>query len=135
MEQNITLYIGDSASGKTRILKQLINKAVSEGHKPVTNMKRYYDANYVPDKNKKSAIIEANTDLTERIVENEIIETDYDSYLSDILRLLYSKGDILILDEIDAMLKTQDIIDLASVLSDNRGLWNKIYINSDYLQI
>lgn len=134
MEQNISLYIGDNASGKTRILKEIMKQEKRNNNAVVTNLNPYR-LNYIPDKNKKQLLLNSNNRLVDVLIADEKIESIYDSQVKSLLELIYAKGDILLIDELDASLKTQDIVYVATAISDCRHLWKRIYINgySDYI--
>ena len=50
--QNIYLYIGDNATGKTRLLKKIIKESVATSEMVVTNISDFKMPN-VPDAHKK----------------------------------------------------------------------------------
>lgn len=127
-EQNITLVIGDNASGKTRYLKKMLIEAKKDNLRVVTNIPGY-KMPYGIDKERLSLIKNTNNRLIDKIVINEDIETSSDAYISDLLRLLYSRGDVLIIDELDVDLTVQEIVDVAAAISDIRKSWSRIYVN------
>jgi hypothetical protein len=127
IEQNITLVIGDNASGKTRYLKNKIEEARKNNFRIVTNIPGY-ESEYPIDKEKLALIKETNNRLVERIVDKVDINTSIDAYIDNILRLLYSRGDRLFIEDIDIKLTPQNIIDISTAIADIRHTWNQIYI-------
>jgi hypothetical protein len=134
MEQNISLYIGDNASGKTRLLKKIIKDAMNKNETVITNIGMYNGTDCLVDNNKLQLLIDSNNELVDRIMENNLA-TYYDVHVSNLLKLLYAQGDILVLDELDASLKRQDVIDISAAISDVRSLWKEIHINGYNMEL
>ena len=132
--QNIYLYIGDNATGKTRLLKEIIQKSAATSEMVVTNISEFKMPN-VPDAHKRQRVFDSNNVLVERILKNEEINDAYDAYVKSLLDLICAQGDILLLDELDASLQSQDIIDMTAAISACQDLWHSIYLTgyNEYL--
>lgn len=132
MEQNISLYISEYTSAKTELLKNIIKQAQSDNKVVITNMAEF-NQEYDTDIMKKD-IIKENQRCIFKTLSDDSLDSTYREYLSSIMRLLYAKGDVLVLDKIDMHLKNQDIVDLSAAISDTRHLWDAVIIsgNSNY---
>lgn len=127
--QNITLYIGDNASGKTRLLKKIIKEAKLNHKEVVTNIKELgFDA-YAIDKNKYDLVKQTPNELVDEILIKNNIDTMHTALIYKILGYTYAQGDILVLDEIDSTLSSQEITYISMVLSEIRHKWEHIYVN------
>lgn len=133
-EQNITLIIGDNATGKTRYLVEKIIEAQNNKLSVVTNILQY-KVDYAIDNDRLALMIGLNNRLVDRIVNKRAIKTSEDAHIDALLRLFYSRGDILIIDEFDTELTKQNITDIAAALSEIRTTWRNIYITgySEYI--
>lgn len=133
-KQNITLIIGDNATGKTRYLVEKIIGAQKNDLSVVTNIPKY-KSYYAKDEKRFALMKELNNRLVNRIVNDGKIETTEDAYINALLQLFYSRGDILIIDEFDTELTKQNITDIAAALSEIRTTWRNIYITgySEYI--
>lgn len=133
-EQNITLIIGDNATGKTRYLVKKIIEAQNNKLSVVTNILQY-KGDYAIDDDRLALMIGLNNRLVDRIVNKRAIKTSEDAHINALLQLFYSRGDILIIDEFDTELTKQNITDIAAALSEIRTTWRKIYITgySEYI--
>lgn len=127
MKQNIHLYIGDNASGKTRVLKDIIKKSKDDNKAVVTNIIPY-NIEYVIDKEKKEYLRYTNNALLDKLVFDDNIQTLYEASVVKLLKLLYSKGDILVIDDLDAELIMQDILYFSIALADIRSKWDEIHV-------
>lgn len=133
MNQNISLYIGNNAAGKTRVLKSIIKNAKEHNNAVVTNIEGY-QKDYATDTQKQYLLLNSNNRITNNTIGKEL-DTAYKAQIARILSLICSRGDVLVLDELDANLTNQDIVDISNAISDVRHLWKEIYINgySNYL--
>lgn len=125
---NITLYIGDNASGKTRVLKNLVTEYKEKGKAVVTNIPGMGLSSYRTDDNKLNTL---------RGVYNELVKNNLDikgdkyceRMMNKLLSYTYAHGDILILDEVDVNTSPQEAVDFGMVLSEMKHTWEHIYIN------
>lgn len=126
-EQNISLFIGKTASGKTRILKEKIQEARKMNDAVVTNLPEYKLA-YVSDLAKKRLLLDSNNRLVNDIVMKHEVNSLYDAYISSLLDLIYARGDVLVLDDLDSSLMDQDIVFVSMAIADCRKLWKRIFV-------
>ena len=52
-----------------------------------------------------------------------------------LVELLYSSGDILILDELDACLTRQEILDISDCISQISHLWKEIHVTGHSIEL
>lgn len=126
--QNIHLYIGDNASGKTRTLRTVIQDAQTRDLAIVTNIAQYALSAYATNPVKLSRIKKVNNELTHRLFQSESY-TYQDNMIRNILGLFSAEGDILVIDELDKCLTDQDIIHVCMILSEIRDCWREIHIS------
>ncbi len=125
MLDNVVVVIGDNASGKTRYLEKISKEFLNHNLCIVSNLdKRMYQVN----QNKKDTVLELGSEYLRNLMLDGGINY-YDLQIYNLLRYIISNGDILILDEVDAMLKEQDLIDFCSVLSQLRDCWDQIIVS------
>lgn len=131
MKNNIYLIIGDNATGKTRFLKNIVK--CNNKKEVVTNMSRY-KKNIDVDSDKIRSVEQLNNSLYRRIDGRKDLN-DYEITIRNIFELISARGDILVLDELDAGLKNNDITAICAVISETRDNWEEIYITgySSYL--
>lgn len=135
MEQNIALYIGDNASGKTRTLKKIIKEEKQAGNAVVTNLD---NIGYILDKNKFNLLKESKSTLFDRIMIDNEINRLSDSRIKYLFDLICAKGDVLVIDELDTSISTQNMIFVCIAIADCRKLWKRIYVsgyNSDLTRL
>lgn len=124
---NINLIIGDNAIGKTRYLKRLAGRCQENNYKVVTNIDKY-NKNVVIDDNKVKLAVSKGNELIERIILNGHVKNDYDSNLKHMLELVCAKGDILIIDELEAGIDNTNMMWIIMAISDIRELWKEIWV-------
>lgn len=121
----IMVLFGNNGVGKTRYLKQEIKNNVLNNKIVVSNLK--VKNNLSVDMNK---VYEMNNGL---VPYGEYCSDEWKKYCEDenlnkILSYILSKGDVLILDEIDSILPYQDVINICNILKDVSEYWEKIII-------
>lgn len=126
-EQNISLFIGKTASGKTRILKEKMKQARLANEAVVTNLTECRSV-YVPDLTKKQVLLDSNNLLVDNIVAKQKISSLYDANVNDIPNLVFARGDVLVLDDLDSSLMDQDIVFVSMAIADCRKLWKRIFV-------
>ena len=131
ISNNVILVIGDNAAGKTRYLKQLIKNYQNQGLIVINNINNCV---CVEDPVKRDVVLCECSDYLENLLINRQ-NGWYANHASDLLQMIVSTGDILIIDEIDSLLKTQHLIDFCDAISQLRLHWKKIIISgfSSYL--
>lgn len=133
---NIYLYVGDNAQGKTRKLNEIIEDRKNKGLLVSTNLERLKDI-YMPSEEKlayfKSDIY--NVDICNYLVLGTSIKSPYDKFCRDLVELLYSEGDILVLDELDVGLSIQDIIGISECISRIAHLWKEIHVSGYNIEL
>jgi hypothetical protein len=128
MKNNITLVIGDNASGKTRYLNSLKESYRKSGLKVVTNLDKYDNINAACDMQKYKLFREEGTEYFNSLFDSPILFGD-DKYVKSIIDLPVQVGDILIIDNIDHLVTRQQLIDLCSTLSQIRDYWQRIIVS------
>lgn len=133
--QNIALYIGDNDYDKTQIMMKIIDTAKLQNKQVVTNIDGYRLEEYVPDKIKFYRVKNVSNDLVNKIIIKERINTLHDMFVDKIIKYLYAKGDVLVLDELDVNLSSQEIIYVSMIISEIKDLWTSIHVSgcSEYL--
>lgn len=121
----IMVLFGNNGVGKTRYLKQEIKNNVINNKKVISNL--IPKNNLIMDIDKISAMNDGITPYGE-YSSDEWLEYCSDENLYKILNYILSKGDILILDEIDSILPYQDVINICNILKDVSYYWDKIII-------
>ena len=125
----ITLYIGDNGSGKTRQLVNIIETSMNNGLSVVTNIPTFR-GNYVIDEVKLQYFKDnIYNDMCKHLVLETPAKTRDEVICRRLVELLYSKGDILVLDELDCMLTHQKMIEICDCLSCISSLWKDIYVS------
>lgn len=126
MKTNITLILGDNANGKTRYLKNICNK-YKDKYKIVTNLvdESLGDADYVIDITKEKHVED---------IDDSFYETMHDTkgcspYMLDAYKYIVYSGDILIIDDLDALLTGQEVIDICNLIKEMQEDWKEIYIS------
>lgn len=92
--QNISLFIGNNASGKTRYLKKIIKQAMEDKQEIVTNIEGCKLVAYAYDKQKKEKVKEVSNPLVDKILIQEDIDNLYYAYVANLLQFMYAKGNI-----------------------------------------
>lgn len=130
MTQNIVWYIGYNASGKTRKLIQLANDAIRNNKKIITNLGQYgLNTSTQKDSNKLKLLEESNNRLYYELLNNKINTNDeHIEYIRNLFNMICSKGDILIIDELDCNIRSYDSTFIARAISSVRSLWDSIYV-------
>ena len=125
----ITLYIGDNGSGKTRKLLEIAKTSMSNDLMVVTNLPAL-KRDYLIDENKLQYFKDnIYNDMCKHLVLETPAKTMHESSCRRLVELLYSKGDVLILDELDCMITRQEMIDICDCLSCISSLWKDIYVS------
>lgn len=125
----ITLYIGDNGSGKTRKLLDIAKTSMSNDLMVVTNLPAL-KRDYLIDENKLQYFKDnIYNDMCKHLVLETPAKTMHESSCRRLVELLYSKGDVLILDELDCMITRQEMIDICDCLSCISSLWKDIYVS------
>lgn len=125
MIDNVMVVIGDNAVGKTRYLEKISIEFLNRNSCVVSNLdKRMYQVN----QDKKNIVLELGSEYLRNLMLDGGTNY-YDLQTYNLLRYTISDGDILILDEVDVMLKEQDLIDFCSVLSQLRDYWKQIIVS------
>ena len=125
----ITLYIGDNSSGKTRKLLDIAKTSMSNDLMVVTNLPAL-KRDYLIDENKLQYFKDnIYNDMCKHLVLETPAKTLHEASCRKLVELLYSKGDVLILDELDCMITRQEVIDICDCLSCISPLWKDIYIS------
>ena len=131
---NIFLYVGDNAQGKTRKLVSLMNQYRSD-YRIVTNIEKYSES-YIPDKEKLDYFKEhIYNDVCKYLVIETQPTNSYEMDCRRLVELLYSSGDILILDELDACLTRQEILDISDCISQISHLWKEIHVTGYSIEL
>lgn len=126
MKQNIYVIIGENASGKTRYLTKILDEALEKGMKISTNIRKFEAMTTDEiDENKVNTLIRHRNKLP-----NMKFEDKKDNPLHDMYRYLVSKGDILVLDELDFRIGLSDVMMLFKAVADVRECWKEIYVSS-----
>ena len=129
---DITVYIGDNASGKTR---KSIEKAL--GHKFIRGNKErdlitnipYIITDKIPNKEKREIIRESDFSDILRTVTRR---TGFNHDIAEAERLLYLlelEGKVLLLDEIDSKLNEGYVANYLNTVYENRHLWDRVVVN------
>lgn len=125
----ITLYIGDNSSGKTRNLLEIAKTSMSNDLMVVTNLPAL-KRDYLIDENKLQYFKDnIYNDMCKHLVLETPAKTMHESSCRRLVELLYSKGDVLILDELDCMITRQEMIDICDCLSCISSFWKDIYVS------
>lgn len=125
----ITLYVGDNANGKTRKLVDIIRLSRNNDVSVVTNIEKLR-RDYLIDENKLQYFKDnIYNDICKYLIFNTPAKTMHEAGCRKLVELLYSKGDILVLDELDALLEPQEITDISECISYIAPLWKDIYIS------
>lgn len=125
----ITLYIGDNGSGKTRKLLDIAKTSMSNDLMVVTNLPAL-KRDYLIDENKLQYFKDnIYNDMCKHLVLETPAKTMHEASGRKLVELLYSKGDVLILDELDCMITRQEMIDICDCLSCISSLWKDIYVS------
>lgn len=133
MKNNVSVVIGDNATGKTRYLKKLRKDFLNMDFSVVSN---FYNFQYSADPLKVNVVLEEGKEYMEEILTKKI--TIVDTYLQNLLQLITNVGDVLIIDELDRKLSLQGILDFCIILSQLRDYWKEIIVsgyNSALLRI
>lgn len=135
----LTLYAGVNGQGKTILLQKRINSALSKGEIVATNMKKIPYTKYSEERIR----LLTNFELTERIfdfvqfelINNQIVALDtddlnwkYSNQFMELLNIICSQGDILVLDEPDAELSDIEIRHLIGLIDLIRNTYKEIYL-------
>lgn len=136
MIDNIFLYVGDNAQGKTRTLVDIIEKAKKNDLLVVTNIERYKDI-YLTDDTKldyfKSHV--CNIDICRYLILNTKMKNPHEKICRNLIELLYSEGDILVLDELDASLTRHELINICDCISRVAHLWKEIHVTGFSIEL
>lgn len=125
----IILYIGDNGSGKTRQLVNIIKTSMNNGLSVVTNIPTFI-SNYVIDEVKLQYFKDnIYNDICRHLIFDTPAKARDEVICRKLVELLYSKGDILVLDELDCMLTHQKMIEICDCISCISPLWNSIYVS------
>jgi len=122
----VHVLFGKNGTGKTRYLKKIISDYIKEDKIIVTNLNNILSYGKI-DMNKVQAMedgVEPFDDYRSRVWDISMCDIELKKYAE---MLLY-EGDILILDEMDSFLSSQQIIDLCNIISDIEHLWKEIYL-------
>lgn len=133
MLDNVVVVIGDNGTGKTRHLKQVRRECIDKGLTVISN---FYNSYYEADHRKVDVVLEEGKEYMGEILTKSAAVIDL--YFQDLLQLMTSKGDVLIIDGLDRKLSLQGILDFCIVLSQLRDCWEKIIVsgyNSALLRI
>lgn len=125
MNENVTVVIGDNAVGKTRYLENLQIEFLNNKICVVSNLNNHL---YESNSDKKNVVLELGSEYLQTLMLNGGVSY-YDLCVYNLLRYIVSDGDILIIDEVDNMLKRQHLIDFCSVLSQLRDHWKWIFVS------
>lgn len=126
MKNNITLYIGKNASGKTRILYDIALKS----NNVVTNLKNTgLPEKHGIDNNKIERLKKVQPRFYELFTENDNYLDLYSSMLKQFIKLLISNGDTLVIDDVDSIVCNLDLLDICEAISTLRDFWKEIYIS------
>ncbi|MCM1222806.1 MAG: hypothetical protein NC548_50950 [Lachnospiraceae bacterium] len=124
--QNITLYIGDNATGKTRRLE-----SICKTHKYcVNNLEKYKSQRGIElDNNKVQALLDDDEYSYNNLRHSEKRNSIDAKYINELLDMICSKGDVLIIDELDANLSLSDMMDITHAINTVRPYWKAIYVS------
>ncbi len=125
---NVHAIIGSNGIGKTRFMIKKIEEAKNNHLRIVTNLPDYriYNSNII-DNNKINALDNFGNPLLNELKEDRLVSKEKESL--ELLRLIMTEGDILILDEIDAFISHSDIPNLMAAIADTKDYWKDIYIS------
>ncbi len=137
MKQNITLFVGDNAVGKTRKLKKIIKDCLNNEIEVVNNVVGYSTVESIEIDNEKLELIRrSNNKLYNQLNNHELnLNTRQINHIKKLFDIICSKGKVLVLDELDATLRTRDIVYIARAISSVRSLWDKIFVTGHHLNI
>lgn len=125
---NITVLIGENGIGKTRFLEKKAEESINNNLRIVTNLLDYniYNSEETDDKKLKDIDYVGNHILSEL---NKLKVTDKNSDAQNMFKLVITKGDVLLLDEVDVNMTYSDITGIMSAIADSRNHWKEIYIS------
>lgn len=137
MKQNITLFVGDNAVGKTRKLKKIIKDCLNNEIEVVNNVVGYSTVESIDIDNEKLELIRrSNNKLYNQLNNHELnLNTRQINHIKKLFEIICSKGKVLVLDELDATLRTRDIVYIARAISSVRSLWDEIFVTGHHLNI
>ncbi len=131
----ITLYIGDNASDKTRKLKDLVRENSLSVVTNIPTLKKDYLVDNTKLQYFKDYIY---NDMCRYLVFDTPAKSEHEVSCRRLVELLFSKGDILVLDQLDSALTRQEIIDISDCISCISPLWKDIFVSgydSDLLRM
>lgn len=127
MKNNISLIIGDNATGKTRYLKNRIEYYIENEIPIVTNIQDYEKFVQL-DKHKVESLENLQMNRYNNLIKHNN-SRDYDGYVKGLYDLVAAAGNILILDELDYALKSNDVTLLCKAISETRHNWDAILVS------
>lgn len=123
----INIILGKNGSGKTTFLKYVYDKAKLDGKKVVSYIDDY-SCNTAVSKAKINKLLYSDYAPYFGVDEEDLYNIKCEDY-REIMRLILSEGDVLILDDLEGILNIEQLGDVFGVLYTIKDLWDEIFIS------